>query len=121
VQVGFKAMAYVMLHGEATLDLLEIAPRELQFRQVPGLAGDFLQLQGKFMLVSDDPPLEVGSISCRGMLLVSLHHCLACTPLAVVRQAGRHVGAAAEAAADAGAVVPLIQLLMVCHRWLLRG
>ena len=53
-------MAYVMLHGEATLDLLEIAPRELQFRQVPGLAGDFLQLQGKFMLVSDEPPPQVG-------------------------------------------------------------
>jgi hypothetical protein len=60
LQVGFKAMAYVMLHGEATLDLLEIAPRELQFRQVPGLAGDFLQLQGKFMLVSDEPPPQVG-------------------------------------------------------------
>jgi hypothetical protein len=63
LQVGFKAMAYVMLHGEATLDLLEIAPRELQFRQVPGLAGDFLQLQGKFMLVSDEPQPQVGHSS----------------------------------------------------------
>lgn len=66
-QVGFKAMAYVMLHGEATLDLLEIAPRELQFRQVPGAAGDFLQLQGKFMLASDDPPPEVKT-SCVNQL-----------------------------------------------------
>lgn len=40
LQVGFKAMAYVMLHGEATLDLLEIAPRELQFRQVQRLSQD---------------------------------------------------------------------------------
>ncbi len=47
-------MAYVMLHGEATLDLLEIPQRELQFRQVPGAPGDFLQLQGKFMLAPDE-------------------------------------------------------------------
>ena len=68
-------MAYVMLHGEATLDLLEIAPRELQFRQVPGLAGDFLQLQGKFMLVSDEPPPQVG--------LRSWSLCGSCSDMAV--------------------------------------
>lgn len=54
MQVGSKAMACVIVHGEATLDLLEIPQRELQFRQVPGAPGDFLQLQGKFMLAPDE-------------------------------------------------------------------
>lgn len=73
-------MAYVMLHGEATLDLLEIAPRELQFRQVPGLAGDFLQLQGKFMLVSDEPQPQVCLGFCSSVDVIVCTYRHTCAP-----------------------------------------
>jgi hypothetical protein len=52
-QVGHKGMRYVQLHAEAVLDLVERAPREVQFRAV---SGDFQMLQGKFML---SQPFEV--------------------------------------------------------------
>ena len=47
-------MAYVMLHCEATMDLVEVPGREVQFRQAPGATADFLQLQGKFMLAPEE-------------------------------------------------------------------
>lgn len=49
-QVGVKGVAYLMLHGESIMDIVEVHQREIQFRQV---SGDFLQLQGKFILAEE--------------------------------------------------------------------
>ena len=50
LQVGYKSMMYMVLHAEAVLDLVAVRDQEIQFRQV---AGSFVQLQGKFLLHSD--------------------------------------------------------------------
>ena len=52
-QVAHKGMLYMQLHAEAVLDLVERAPREVQFRAV---SGDFQVLQGKFIV---SQPIEV--------------------------------------------------------------
>ena len=59
MQVGHKGMRYMQLHAEAVLDLVERAPREVQFRAV---SGDFQVLQGKFIVsqpMEARPPLLV--------------------------------------------------------------
>ena len=58
VQVGFKDMLFMQLHAEAVLDLSERPCQEIQFRAV---AGDFILLQGKFLL--SEPQLEVSPAS----------------------------------------------------------
>ena len=44
-------MMYMVLHAEAVMDLLVAPGREIQFRQVKG---DFVTLQGKFLLQARD-------------------------------------------------------------------
>lgn len=51
-------MLYMQLHAEAVLDLVERAPREVQFRAV---SGDFQVLQGKFIV---SQPSEVRPCGC---------------------------------------------------------
>jgi ribosome-associated toxin RatA of RatAB toxin-antitoxin module len=46
-QVGYKRLAYMCLHAESVLDLVERPCAEIQFRQV---AGDLERFQGKWML-----------------------------------------------------------------------
>ena len=60
MQVGHKGMRYMQLHAEAVLDLVERAPREVQFRAV---AGDFQVLQGKFIV---SQPMEARPRRCSG-------------------------------------------------------
>lgn len=55
MQVGIKHMLYMSLHAEATVDLVEIEHKEVQFRQVQG---DFSLLQGKFMLQEGEPQVH---------------------------------------------------------------
>ena len=61
-QVGHKGMLYMQLHAEAVLDLVERAPREVQFRAV---SGDFQVLQGKFIV---SQPSEVRPCGCHEKL-----------------------------------------------------
>ena len=61
-------MLYMSMHAEATVDLVEIQHREVQFRQVQG---DFSVLQGKFLLQEaesevSEPPHQCASQSARG-------------------------------------------------------
>ena len=56
MQVGYKHMLYMSMHAEATVDLVEVEHREVQFRQVQG---DFSLLQGKFMLQEGDPEVTI--------------------------------------------------------------
>ena len=57
-QVGYKRLAYVCLHAESVMDLIEKPCAEIQFRQV---AGDFERFQGKWMLqeVPADPEVRL--------------------------------------------------------------
>ena len=55
-------MRYMQLHAEAVLDLVERAPREVQFRAV---SGDFKMLQGKFIV---SQPMEARPPSRSGRL-----------------------------------------------------
>ncbi len=59
LQVGFKNMLFMQLHAEAILDLSERPCKEIQFRAI---AGDFMLLQGKFLL--SELQLEVSHWSC---------------------------------------------------------
>ncbi len=84
-QVGHKGMLYMQLHAEAVLDLVERAPREVQFRAV---SGDFQVLQGKFIV---SQPSEVRPCGCHedsrkqnvtwyGLSMVcSVHECSDCS------------------------------------------
>ncbi|KAK9823512.1 hypothetical protein WJX72_003333 [[Myrmecia] bisecta] len=51
-QVGYKNLMYMVLHAEATLDLVEKPHQEVQFRQV---RGDFNVLRGKWMIQEAEP------------------------------------------------------------------
>ena len=66
LQVGHKGMRYMQLHAEAVLDLVERAPREVQFRAV---SGDFKMLQGKFIV---SQPMEV-RVTCGSESLAGSH------------------------------------------------
>ena len=63
MQVGHKGMRYMQLHAEAVLDLVERAPREVQFRAV---SGDFKVLQGKFIV---SQPMEARLPRCSGVIM----------------------------------------------------